>query len=100
MSVCQKVGIGLILLMVGGWLWIGFDKIVGDHEVGVLWEPFIKSEPTWTLYFDNPARRGLDIDAYVTLDARRRQDFVRYCRVRHGTSDVFLCEKIIAARLH
>lgn len=86
------------LLLLGSWLWVGFDKYVGDHEVGSAWAPFLKSRPTLVLLFKNPAQQGLDRDAFDTLDAARQQAFRDYCAVRFGIADPHRCEKAIEDR--
>lgn len=86
------------LLLLGSWLWVGFDQYVGDHEVGSAWEPFLKSRPTLLLLFKNPAQQGLDRDAFDTLDAARQQAFRDYCAVRFGIEDPHRCEKVIDDR--
>jgi hypothetical protein len=60
--------------------------------------PFLKSRPTWVLRFKNPAQRGLDRDAFDTLDAARQQAFRDYCAVRFGIADPHRCEKAIEDR--
>lgn len=81
------------------WLFLGFDRYVGDHEVGVSWQPFLKASPTFQLTFSNPAQPVLDIVSFDNLDAESRIRFSRYCRVRYGTEDVERCyEAIYAAR--
>jgi len=85
-------------LLVGGWLWTGLDNYVGDHEVGSTWEPFLKSRPTFTLLFTNPAQQGLDRDAFETMDPTRQQAFRDYCAIRFGIADPHRCEKAIEDR--
>ncbi|MBF9266783.1 hypothetical protein [Paracidovorax cattleyae] len=97
MKVRATLGIAALLL-VGSWMWIGFDKYIGDHEVGSAWEPFLKSRPTFTLLFTNPAQQGLDRDAFDTMDSARQQAFRDYCAVRFGIADPYRCEKAIEER--
>lgn len=86
------------LLLLGSWLWIGFDKYVGDHEVGSAWEPFLKSRPTLTLFFANPAQQGLDRNTFHTMDAAHQQAFSDYCAVRFGIPNPQRCEQAIEDR--
>lgn len=86
------------LLLLSSCLWVGIERYVGDHEIGKSWEPFLKSRPTFTLLFTNPAQQGLDRDAFDTLDAARQQAFQDYCAVRFGIADPHRCEKAIEGR--
>ncbi|SFD78551.1 hypothetical protein [Paracidovorax konjaci] len=97
-STCSR-GVALPgLLLLCGWLWIGFDRYVGDHEVGAFWEPVLKAQPTFTVLFRNPAQRALDREPYDSLDAARQQAFRTYRSIRYAMTDPQQCEKAIEDR--
>lgn len=74
---------------------VGFDRYVGDHEVGASWDPFIKSKPMLKMLFKNPEQYTLDFDPYESLDKDKQREFVEYCDIRWGTRDPHSCEKIV-----
>lgn len=79
------------------WLFVGFDRYVGDHEVGTQWDPFIKHKPTATVFFQNPAQIGLDIAPFDTLDEGQRKNVIEYCQIRFGVDDVKRCYEVMLA---
>lgn len=74
---------------------MGFDRCVGDHEVGTSWQPFIKSKPSFKVRFHNPAQYILDFDPFDKLDSKRKQEFLEYCAIRYGMEDPYNCEKTV-----
>lgn len=92
-----KVGIGVVLI--GGlWAFIGVERIVGDHEIGVSWEPFIKHRPSLQVRFDNPVQNGLELTPVGELSASERAAFVEFCNIRFGETDVARCYALITDR--
>lgn len=87
--------VGGIFLFLGAWLFVGFDRYVGDHEVGSGWNPFIKADPTFQVIFKNPAQYTLDRDSFDSLDNARKMQFLEYCSIRHGIHDPYRCEEYI-----
>jgi hypothetical protein len=87
--------VGVIVLLLVVWLFLGFDRYVGDHEVGSGWNPFIKAEPTFRVLFRNPSQYTLDRDAFDSLDSSRKIQFIEYCGIRHGIRDPYRCEEYI-----
>ena len=85
-------GISLFLV---AWLFVGFDRYVGDHEVGSGWSPFIKTSPTFRIVFKNPAQYALDRDPFDSLDNSRKIQFLEYCSIRHGIRDPHRCEEYV-----
>ena len=81
------------------WAFVGVERLVGDHEIGVSWEPFIKHKVTWRFHFENPAQKGLDIVPLASLAAAERQELVRFCTVRFGLSSIQQCHERLSARL-
>lgn len=86
-------------LLAVAWAFVGVERLVGDHDIGVSWEPFIKHTPTWHIRFENPAQKGLDIVPLASLTAAERQGLVRFCEVRFGQSNVQECHERLSARL-
>jgi len=86
------VGVSFFLV---AWLFVGFDRYVGDHEVGSGLDPFIKANPTFQIIFKNPAQYALDRDSFDSLDDARKIQFREYCGIRHGIKDPYRCEKYI-----
>jgi hypothetical protein len=80
-------------LMLSGWIFIGFDHYVGDHEVGTFWNPFIKSKPTLQVLFENPIVDRLEIAPLNTLSSETRLKFIEYCEIRWGISNTEDCHK-------
>lgn len=85
---------GLSLFLVA-WLFVGFDRYVGDHEVGSGWNSFIKTYPTFQVLFRNPAQYILDRDSFDSLDNTRKDQFLEYCSIRYGIHDPHRCEEYI-----
>lgn len=80
------------------WAFIGVERIVGDHEIGVSWEPFIKHRPSLQVRFENPAQKGLDLTLVGELSASERAAFIEYCDLRFGEVDAVRCYARIADR--
>lgn len=78
------------------WTFVGVERIVGDHELGVSWEVFIKHRPTLQLRFDNPAWKGLELVAINEFSTPQRAAFSSYCEIRFGEADLRLCHRRIA----
>lgn len=92
-----KVGVAVITIGIL-WAFVGVERIVGDHEMGLSWEPFIKHRPSLQLRFQNPAQKGLEIEPFETLSAVEQAAFKEYCVSRFGTSDIMQCRSLIAQR--
>lgn len=75
-------------------LFVGFDRFVGDHEVGTYWVPFEKSTPSWDLWFQVPAQRSLELVPYDDLTEDERTRFLAYCKIRRDTDDLRKCYKL------
>lgn len=80
------------------WFFVGAERLVGDHEVGVSWGFFIKHRPVLRVLFSNPAQHGLDIVPFKELTSSEQQHFVEYCGIRFGLTDIGQCYSQIAAR--
>jgi hypothetical protein len=56
------VKVALCVVAIGAlWAFVGVERIVGDHEVGVSWEPFSKHRMSLQVRFENPAQKGLEL---------------------------------------
>lgn len=80
------------------WAFVGVERIVGDHEVGVYWEPFIKHRPSSKIHFENPAQKGLDLTPIEELSDSERPAFAEFCELRFGEVDAKRCYARIADR--
>jgi len=80
------------------WPFVGIERIVGDHEVGVSWEPFIKHRPSVRSLYSNPAQHGLDFVPFEDLSPVEQKRFVEFCSVRFGIQAPSSCGATIAAR--
>ena len=87
--------VGGIFLFLVAWLFVGFDRYVGDHEVGSGLNPFIKTSPTFRTIFRNPAQYTLDRDPFDSLDNSWKIQFLEYCSIRYGIHDPYRCEEYI-----
>jgi hypothetical protein len=89
-----------VAVMVAGILWafVGVERIVGDHEIGVSWEPFIKQRPSLQLRFENPAQKGLEIDPFEALSPAEQAAFNEFCAIRFGATDAAQCRALIGQR--
>jgi hypothetical protein len=81
------------------WAFVGVERLVGDHEMGVAWEPFLKHRVTMQIRFTNPARKGLEILSYESMSADERSRFLEFCYIRYGVRDPRECYVQIAARV-
>ena len=80
------------------WSFIGIERMVGDHEVGVSWGLFIKHRPTVRSFYSNPAQHGLDFVPFADLSPVEQKRFVEFCSVRFGVEDPSSCGAMVAAR--
>jgi hypothetical protein len=72
--------------------------MVGDHEVGVVWEPFIKHRASLQIRFSDPSRHGLETVAFGDLNREEQIEFIEFCDIRYGVRDPKKCHALIAAR--
>ncbi|MES2743537.1 MAG: hypothetical protein V4754_21665 [Pseudomonadota bacterium] len=80
-----------ILSMVFLVLFVGVDRFVGDHEVGVTWIFFLKHKPTVQFEFSNPAQLGLELIPINKLTPGQRKKVIEYCDIRYGIVDIDFC---------
>jgi len=73
------------------WLFVGIERIAGDHEIGVSSRLFIKHQPSLQFHFSNPAEIGLDIIPIEELSASEQVAFKHYCELRFGESEPAKC---------
>ncbi|HEY4291744.1 hypothetical protein [Luteibacter sp.] len=73
------------------WLFVGCEKVYGDHEVGNWHWPFIKHEPSFQVHFENPADVGLEILPPDKLTRGEQWKLPKFCEVRYGVSSVISC---------
>lgn len=92
-----KGGVGVLL---AGILWAfgGVERMVGDHEVGVSWEPFVKHRPSLQVRFMNPAQKGLEIVPFDALSPAEQAEFIEFCNIRFGVADVGRCHALVSDR--
>lgn len=88
----------VILLVVVLWVFVGVERIVGDHEMGVSWEPFLKHKPSLQMRFINPAQKGLEIVPLEALSPSEQGAFREFCAVRFGVADMSQCLAHISDR--
>lgn len=77
---------------------VGVERMVGDHEIGVSWEPFIKHRPSLQVRFENPAQKGLELTPIDELSASERAAFIEFCGLRFGEADAARCYARVADR--
>jgi hypothetical protein len=77
---------------------IGVERQVGDHEMGVNWELFVKHRASLQWRFTNPAQHGLEVLPFDELTPDERKRFIDFCSIRFGNSDVSSCYKKLSAR--
>jgi hypothetical protein len=80
------------------WAFFGAERLVGDHERGVVWEPFIKHRASFQVRFLDPSRHGLETVPYENLDRENQMQFVEFCDIRYGVRDPKECRAMTAAR--
>ena len=80
------------------WAFVGVERIVGDHEIGVSWEPFIKHRMSLQVRFENPAQKGLELTPIDELSASERAAFIEFCELRFGDVDATRCYARVADR--
>jgi len=85
-----------LVLCCMAWPFVGLEQLVGDHEVGVVWTPFIKHRPSMQMLFTNPAQEGLDTLPFESLPSQRQAAFLAYCRVRFGLTSAQKCAVALA----
>jgi hypothetical protein len=81
------------------WVFVGVERIVGDHEVGISWEAFIKHRPSVQLKFQNPAQKGLELIPFEALSLADQTAFIEFCAIRFGTTNTAQCRAIILERV-
>lgn len=86
-------------LLAATWAVVGVERLVGDHEIGVSWEPFIKHTPTWRIRFENPAQKGLDLVPLASLAIQEQQQLAEFCEIRFGQANAQQCYERLSARL-
>lgn len=84
----------IIILIISGWFFLGIERYVGDHEIGVYWDVFIKNHPSNKIIFSNPSQKGLDFLPFSQLDAQKQRDFLDYCNIRYGLTDIERCYQL------
>jgi len=87
-----------LLIIVLLWAYVGFEFVVGDHEVGSKWTPFIKNKPSFQIKFRNPALHGLDYAPFENLSLLEKKSFFEYCAIRFGKTDILGCYKAVSNR--
>lgn len=80
------------------WAFVGVERVTGDHEMGVSWEPFMKHQPSLQVRFQNPAQIGLDVSSFDTLSPKEQTAFVEFCVIRFGEHDPAKCKAALAER--
>lgn len=101
--VCAVKGVAVIaggaVVVAAMWAFVGFERIVGDHEVGASWEPFIKHRPSLQMRFENPAQKGLEIVEFENLSPDDQAAFTNFCAFRFGTTDAARCSAALVGRM-
>jgi hypothetical protein len=96
-----KIRSAFVALVVGVlWAFVGIERIVGDHEIGVTWEAFLKHHPSYQVIFENPGSKGLELMHFEKLSPAEQASFVEFCRIRFGTSDRRACQTILISRIY
>ena len=85
-------------MVAGVWGFVGVERLVGDHEVGNTWAPFIKHAPNFQLRFANPAQKGLDFVPFGELSSLEKQELIQFCAVRFGLASAQPCYDRMKAR--
>lgn len=91
---------GGVAVVLAGILWAfgGVERMVGDHEVGVSWEPFVKHRPSLQVRFTNPAQKGLEIVPFDSLSPAEQVEFIEFCSTRFGVADAGHCHALVSDR--
>lgn len=89
-----KLGVAAIVFS-AIWAFVGVERIVSDHEKGITWELFIKHRPSLQVRFENPARKGLEIEPIENLSPAEQDAFIEFCTVRFGVMDTMQCRALI-----
>lgn len=88
----------LVCAFLLGWAFVGIERLIGDHEVGVVWEPFLKHRASLQMRFSDPSRQGLETVPFEDLNGEDRVRFIEFCEIRYGTRDPKKCYARAAAR--
>lgn len=91
-------GLGAVGLVGALWAFVGVERLVGDHEVGVSWVLFLKHRPSLQVRFTNPAQKGLEIAPFESLSPAEQAAFVEFCGIRFGVRDTLRCYAFISDR--
>lgn len=91
-------GAGAATLIGTLWAFGGVERMVGDHEIGVSWEPFVKHRPSLQVRFMNPAQKGLEIVPYNSLSPVEQAEFIDFCSIRFGVADMERCHTLVSDR--
>lgn len=96
----RTVRLALIALVLCclAWPFVGLERLIGDHEVGVVWTPFLKHRPSLQMLYVNPAQEGLDSLPFESLPPQQHAEFLAYCRVRFGLTSGQKCATALADR--
>jgi hypothetical protein len=76
------------------WASVGVERVVGDHEVGVTWTPFVKHRLSARIVFQNPAWQGLEVVSLQNLSLPERLAFAEFCQIRFGARDPQRCYEL------
>lgn len=95
-KIATLTAIGLVAAVL--WAFVGVDRIVSDHEIGVAWKPFFKQRPGTQIIFSNPAARNLEIVPFAGMTNSEQQAVIEYCAVRFGESDISNCYAFMAGQ--
>lgn len=87
-----------VAAVVAVWLFIGIERLVGDHEIGVSYQPFIKHRPDWRLLFSDPTQVDLETISFKKLTAAGQRSVIEYCEIRFGLINVEECYLRVAGR--
>lgn len=80
------------------WAFVGIEHVVGYHELGSSWEPFMKHRPSLQVRFKNPAQKGLDLAAFDSLSPTEQIAFVEFCTILFGMHDPAKCDMVLRER--
>jgi hypothetical protein len=90
----------LAITVIGvSWANTGVERVAGDHEAQTSWQGFVKHRPSPRVMFENPAWRAGELAPFETLSPAERADFLEYCDIRWGASDVAQCQAALRARV-
>ena len=89
----------IAFLLVGVFPFVGIERIIGDHEMGISWVLFFKHYPTLQLHYQNPAYIALETVPFQELSQSEQLEFIDYCTVRFGIKDVKQCNVVFSERM-